>query len=324
MEQIQKETEALEARERELKRTEQSFEDEKEKMSMLKGHKATGSDILEINVGGEVMLTKRSTLTLPEGTVLEAMFSGRWDESLDRDASGRAFLDFTPEVFRILLSHLRAVRNKKPEQHMKAPVVPEGLITEFQTMVQFLELDDFLYGKCSCTPLALKTQMAPGFAGITCSGGAILAGRTGHSAVIGEATLLEAGTARAAWKVSVINLPSKCWMYMGIIGHCNPTEGSYEDSSSHGWASGEQVYVAGQHKSFGGWSTWEQGDVAVFQLDADASRLCMFHHRLATTFTQNLPNAAAARQARLHFILHAAGTSLEVCHATTDDTKVFG
>jgi len=62
-------------------------------------------DIIELNVGGTFFTTYKSTLTQYEGTLLEAMFSGR--HPLAKDSSGRFFLDRSPEMFRYILELLR-------------------------------------------------------------------------------------------------------------------------------------------------------------------------------------------------------------------------
>jgi hypothetical protein len=69
---------------------------------------ATDSDLVQLNVGGALCCTQRRTLACASGSLLAAMFSGRWEQSLVRDADGRAFLDDDPEEFRALLGALRA------------------------------------------------------------------------------------------------------------------------------------------------------------------------------------------------------------------------
>ena len=91
------------------------------------------------------MATKRGTFLMAEGTVLEAMFSGCWEKSLDRD--GRVFLDFNPSVFRIVLSHLRVLRDAKPGHPVQPPVVPPKHRAEFESMINFMEVRTLVYGK---------------------------------------------------------------------------------------------------------------------------------------------------------------------------------
>ena len=49
-----------------------------------------GEDMVELNVGGQALSATRSTLVQIEGSLLAAMFSGRWDRGLKRDSAGRA------------------------------------------------------------------------------------------------------------------------------------------------------------------------------------------------------------------------------------------
>lgn len=53
------------------------------------GKEVDMEEILELNVGGQSIDVRRSTLTWVEGTRLAAMFSGRWDGVLKRDKHGR-------------------------------------------------------------------------------------------------------------------------------------------------------------------------------------------------------------------------------------------
>ncbi|GFR44330.1 hypothetical protein Agub_g5545, partial [Astrephomene gubernaculifera] len=67
-----------------------------------------GSDLISLNVGGTCLATTRRTLTLLPDSLLGTMFSGAWDEHLQRDECGRVFLDYDPSLFRSLLNWLRA------------------------------------------------------------------------------------------------------------------------------------------------------------------------------------------------------------------------
>ena len=50
-------------------------------------------DVIELNVGGEIMATTRSTLCQVEGSLLASMFSGRWEDKLCKDKQRNYFLD---------------------------------------------------------------------------------------------------------------------------------------------------------------------------------------------------------------------------------------
>ena len=66
------------------------------------------SDIIKLNVGGQLFMTKRATLTQEEDSVLAGMFSGRWEGSFDKDPEGHIFLDFNPVFFGKVLDQLRS------------------------------------------------------------------------------------------------------------------------------------------------------------------------------------------------------------------------
>ncbi|KAL7462194.1 hypothetical protein ACHAXS_002582 [Conticribra weissflogii] len=76
-------------------------------------------DFIEVNAGGKVIAAKRSTLTQLKETRLEALFSGRWDKKLDRDANGRIFLDVNPTCFQAIVDYLNEMtiscENNPPE-----------------------------------------------------------------------------------------------------------------------------------------------------------------------------------------------------------------
>ena len=58
-----------------------------------------GLEILDINAGEVIMSVTRDTLTQINGTMLEALFSGRWEYHLPRDGDGRVFLDVNTKCF---------------------------------------------------------------------------------------------------------------------------------------------------------------------------------------------------------------------------------
>lgn len=71
---------------------------------------AKGSDVLQLNVGGFTRLCYlRSTLTVVDGSMFSAMFSGRWDKQLARDKEGRIFMDEDPYIFQTFMGYVQSV-----------------------------------------------------------------------------------------------------------------------------------------------------------------------------------------------------------------------
>ena len=56
-------------------------------------------DLIEVNAGGKIVSARRGVLRQLKGTRFEALFSGRWDKKLQRDSSGRIFLDDLQRLF---------------------------------------------------------------------------------------------------------------------------------------------------------------------------------------------------------------------------------
>lgn len=73
-------------------------------MAIIQAMYATSDDIVELDVGGTHITTSKKTLTKHEGSVLEAMFSGR--HSLTKH-NGRIFIDRDGVVFGHLVNYLR-------------------------------------------------------------------------------------------------------------------------------------------------------------------------------------------------------------------------
>jgi hypothetical protein len=106
---------------------------------------AVPSDVIKLNVGGEQMAARRETLTMAAGSRLAAMFSGRWDELLEKDRDERIFLDYDPKCFRKLLDHLLEMKMHDPTA-AKLPIdVPAEIEQGFDLILGHLHLQDFLY-----------------------------------------------------------------------------------------------------------------------------------------------------------------------------------
>jgi len=103
-------------------------------------------DVVDLNVGGQPMSTTRAVLCSADGSLLSGMFSGNFDSGHKRDKEGRIFLDVDPTVFSKLLSHLRLRRIASPECPAPLPLVPEDLRPEYEMLVKYFGLENFMYG----------------------------------------------------------------------------------------------------------------------------------------------------------------------------------
>ena len=65
------------------------------------------TDVIQLNVGGELIATTRQTLTLLPKSLFSILFNGRWEEQLSKDENENFFFDFNPILFRHLLDQLQ-------------------------------------------------------------------------------------------------------------------------------------------------------------------------------------------------------------------------
>jgi hypothetical protein len=75
---------------------------------VMKEKAAAPSTIVKLNVGGTCFDVSRTTLMSQKDSMLEAMFSGRHNVVVDKDDSGRYFIDRDGDMFKYVLCFLRA------------------------------------------------------------------------------------------------------------------------------------------------------------------------------------------------------------------------
>jgi BTB/POZ domain len=103
-----------------------------------------GKDVLHLNVGGSKHIAVlRSTLTFVEGSMLATRFSGRWDDSLEKDGDGNFFIDQPPDLFIPMIEFLQC-KTKETLHHLNIPFPTVGdfggsfdRFTKFANMVEF-------------------------------------------------------------------------------------------------------------------------------------------------------------------------------------------
>ncbi|XP_044308708.1 BTB/POZ domain-containing protein KCTD12-like [Varanus komodoensis] len=79
------------------------------------GEDSAFPEIVELNVGGQVYITRRSTLVSVAGSLLWEMFAQRSAKALARDSKGRFFVDRDGFLFRYILDYMRDQQLVLPE-----------------------------------------------------------------------------------------------------------------------------------------------------------------------------------------------------------------
>ena len=140
---LKKKQQHLEEREREVERALSALNRDK---AELFGDKSP-SDVLHLNVGGSLIGVLRRTLTLVEGSMLASRFSGRWDDSIEKDRDGNFFIDQPIELFQPMINYLRAKACETPlGPPLKSPHLKDyEMRQDFYRMVEYFGMTGGIY-----------------------------------------------------------------------------------------------------------------------------------------------------------------------------------
>ena len=112
------------------------LKDEKKKMETF----LSNTDVIRLNVGGEMMMTTRASLTRIPTSILAIAFNGHWEEKLCSDLDGNLFFDFNPALFRHLLQQLQNDRNIDSLHMLPQHSVSSTMIPSYAKMLKKLRL----------------------------------------------------------------------------------------------------------------------------------------------------------------------------------------
>ncbi|EFJ46575.1 hypothetical protein VOLCADRAFT_93031 [Volvox carteri f. nagariensis] len=140
---------AMEARMRQLNQQEEQIRQAEAALSAASQRMASlsarmQSDLIPLNVGGTQLATSRRTLTLVPDSLLGTMFSGSWDDHLQRDDAGRVFLDYDPSIFSLLLNWLRSQDMGGPEVPLWELAVEPAREEQLLVLIDFLQLQRYV------------------------------------------------------------------------------------------------------------------------------------------------------------------------------------
>ena len=243
----------------------------------MKAVEVSDNDIIHLNVGGHKLTTKRSTLCQVEGSLLASMFSGRWEDSLERDKDGAIFFDFNPQYFLVILEYLRAKKIATPEHPAPLPKVAEDQAESFNNLLGYLGLSDEIV-PAEKVPSEKFNQHSS--TGVTLQEGGTVAvhgPNDGHSYVLGE-NVYEQGTVRLKMKLE--SLKDNYFMFVGIAKAdvVPPNNDSREWPGSYGWRLGmhAEVWIDGSGTIDNALKNLTyQGDTVELVLDCDAAKLSL-------------------------------------------------
>ncbi|XP_028411069.1 uncharacterized protein LOC114533673 [Dendronephthya gigantea] len=193
--------------------------------------------IINLNVGGKTFTTRKSTLCQVEGSLFATMFSGRWEDSVERDQDGTVFFDFNPNHFGVILNYLRVKKIATSENPVSLFKISEDEANNFNILVEYLGLSDEI----------VPTEIFPDEKFNLHSPGVTLE-EDGKVAVHDGTDGLEYALGENVYKQGIVNLEFKLksfenlrWVFVGIMDvdvFVPPNNVSHEWLSGYGWTLG--------------------------------------------------------------------------------------
>ena len=258
----------------------------------MKAVEVSDNDIINLNVGGTKITTKRSTLCQVKDSLLASMFSGRWETSLERDEDGCIFFDFNPQYFVLILDYLRAKRVATPENPAPLPKVPDDQAKNFNNLIEYLGLTDEIVPAPTLVP---PEKFNLHSTGVTLQEGGKVAvhdATRAHKYVLGD-NVYRQGIVRRKLKIEA--LQNNEWMLVGMVkGDVVPqNDTSCNWPGSYGWSlanSGSVWKNRSRTTDYALMNLTKQGDTVELVLDCDAAKLSL-HLATGQQFHIDLPKA---------------------------------
>jgi hypothetical protein len=276
----------------------------------MKAVEVSDNDIIHLNVGGHKLTTKRSTLCQVEGSLLASMFSGRWEDSLERDQDGAIFFDFNPQYFVVILDYLRAKKIATPENPAPLPKVAEDQAKNFNNLLEYLGLSESV--PAEKVPSEKFNQHSSNVVTLQEGGTVAVHGpNEGHSYVLGE-NVYQQGIVRLKMKLESFKNE---WMLVGMVNAdiVPPNNNSYAWPGSYGWGLGQsgQLWKEGSHTIDNALKNLtKQGDTVELVLDCDAAKLSL-HLPTCQQFHIEIPKSQTWR---LNVDLYGANDKIRIIH----------
>jgi len=139
---LQQERAKLDEDRQQMQKDREHFEAEKATMIT---NRVRPENLVGLNFRGEkTIVMKRSVLCQIEGSMLAAMFSGRYESNLDYDRDGNVYVGYPPSVMMPLMDWLTAYQDVLPEAQLPTVDIPTGLENMWDVVVKFFGLESVL------------------------------------------------------------------------------------------------------------------------------------------------------------------------------------
>jgi len=269
------------------------------------------SDVLDLNVGGEKISVKRSTLTQIKGSLLESMFSGRWETSLERDKDGNIFLEFNPYCFKKLVDFLRAKRIETPDRPAPKPIIITDQQEEFTNLVAYLGLEQDMTLK-----KAMEIEVKDSFNANQKSTFISLKNENlracniqeGYHYVLGNLSF----SSGVIWTLKVIKMGINNWMMIGIQNTSKPinTDTPYGSAGCYSWSTNGYAWINGVSNKFSSNKKYfVENDTLSLTLDLTSCKLSFLIDRTSETTTLEIPKSETWQ---LHVVLYDLNDEIQI------------
>jgi len=262
-----------------LERQERVLSEERERLAAEREDMQTvpvsDDELIQLNVGGRIMTAKRGSLRVIQGSILDSMFSGRWEDRIVRDNEGRVFLDYDPDLFSVVLRHLTAMQiYGDAALQLEIRPIPTYLEAEFRLMLEHLGLRNLIQPK-------VKFEWSP----VLKSAGVSLKLQCSVAMSNAALTLRHFVLSNAVWKSGLFEFHITFdlieeWTMIGIIREevmIQPTEDACLKEGVYGFGSNGEVFVNGEESSGMGYPgrKFSSGDKLKIILDCRYSTLVL-------------------------------------------------
>lgn len=209
------------------------------------------------------------------GSVLELMFSGRWEDRVERDRDGNVFLDYDPFLFSVLLRYLVALHSYgMAAQHLELRPIPSNLEQEFRLMLQHLGLKEIIQPNVEFKWSHLRKTPS-----VTLAKDNTVAVSEGDG-ILRHHVMSHDYYEGGVYTFNIIVEFLEEWAMLGIIRSdiiLGNADDACTDPSTYGFGSGGEVFVQGVDSSKKGYPgrTFGTGDEFSLVLDCRYGRLML-------------------------------------------------
>ena len=242
----------------------------------------TNDPLVQLNIGGTIMTTRRSTLVRMPNTVLALAFTSPWSDEITRDEQGRIFFDYDPQLFAYLLNQLRLWSSTRKVFDLPINPIQREHFRLFCRELNFdSQLTDGIYrhdkftktcGHILLDDKGLIARHTASYRFAECRGMNV------YSSGINRITLM--------LKHQTID---KFNTFLGIIWAGTPMqEKSFESPTAYGWTGQQQVFIKGIPSAVQGYAGYDSDictqDTVDLILNCQLGSISLYNHRTRKTY----------------------------------------